>query len=108
MWCHQNQSLAGFGGKVAEHFVNVNTSGEVVAAVFPETLEDHGGNGPSLSLSHLDLLLFISNYLCTRHFFHLSYRLPCTSPNWFLFERELLNAKLEENLCLGRYNLCYA
>lgn len=57
---------------MAEDFVNVGASGEVVATMFPETLEDLGGNGPSLSLSHLRLLLFITASQCTRRFLHLS------------------------------------
>lgn len=44
---------AGFLGKVAEDFVDVCAGGEAVAAVLAEAVEDVGGDGPPLPLSHL-------------------------------------------------------
>lgn len=47
----------GLAGEVAEDLVNVSTGGEGVAAVLAEAVEDVGGDGPPLPLSHLRLLL---------------------------------------------------
>ena len=48
---------AGFTGEVAEDFVDVGAWGEAVTAVLPQSIEDLSGDGSSLSLSHLRLLL---------------------------------------------------
>lgn len=48
---------AGFTGEVAEDLVDVGAWGEAVTAVLPQSMEDLSGDGSSLSLSHLRLLL---------------------------------------------------
>ena len=48
---------AGLVGEVAEDFINVGARGKRVAAVFTEAVEDIGGDGPPMPLSHLSLLL---------------------------------------------------
>ena len=48
---------AGLAGEVAEDFINVSARGERVAAMLTEAVEDVGGDGPPLPLSHLGFLL---------------------------------------------------
>lgn len=49
----------GLGGELAEDLVDVGAGGEAVTAVLAEAVEDLGGDGPPLPLSHLGLLSFL-------------------------------------------------
>lgn len=48
---------AGLHGEVTEDLVDVGAWGEWVTTVLAQAMEDVGGDGPSLPLSHLGLLL---------------------------------------------------
>lgn len=51
---------SGFLGEVAEDLIDVGAGGEAVAAVLAEAVEDVGGDGTPLPLSHLRPLSFYS------------------------------------------------